>query len=77
MQEFLIANYPYLCGAFLVIGALLSYGKKKFPFAGLLCLYGILFFSLFSFLQVLHNDSVAPFCFTGVMLVDLLLWNEA
>lgn len=33
-------------------------------------------FSLYAFLQVLHEDSVAPFCFTGVMLIDLLFWNE-
>ena len=76
MKEFLIINYPYLCTALLIWGAILSYVKKKFPFSGLLCLYGILFFCLFSFLQVLHNDSIAPFCFTGVMLINLLLWNE-
>ena len=42
----------------------------------ILLLYAILFFSLYAFLQVLHADSVAPFCFTGVMLIDLLFWNE-
>lgn len=50
--------------------------EKKSPFAAILLLYAILFFSLYAFLQVLHADSVAPFCFTGVMLIDLLFWNE-
>ena len=67
---------PLLCLLFIAIGYGISFWKKKSPFAAILLLYAILFFSLYAFLQVLHADSVAPFCFTGVMLIDLLFWNE-
>ncbi len=76
MTAFLINWYPLLCLLFIAIGYGISFWKKKSPFAAILLLYAILFFSLYAFLQVLHADSVAPFCFTGVMLIDLLFWNE-
>lgn len=67
---------PAAVPSFIAIGYGISFWKKKSPFAAILLLYAILFFSLYAFLQVLHADSVAPFCFTGVMLIDLLFWNE-
>ena len=80
MTAFLINWYPLLCLLFIASGYGISFwkkkSKKKSPFAAILLLYVILFFSLYAFLQVLHADSVAPFCFTGVMLIDLLFWNE-
>ena len=76
MTAFLINWYPLLCLLFIAIGYGISFWKKKSPFAAILLLYAILFFSLYACLQVLHAENVAPFCFTGVMLIDLLFWNE-